>query len=274
MNGTYCQEIQRTPGHAATAASACSSACSPSGRSSLPAHPLDREALLQPPWRRLRGRPPHGHRGRPPRRPGQHRPGRTEEQLVRAMTAAGWYPGRPDHLRQQRADRRGLGAAAALRRRPGQQPVPVRPQAGPGLRAAGRRQPAPAAPRPLLALGQAPGRPPGLVRLGHVRRARRPEPHDRPGHAPHRPGRRRGARPLLQRTGAGGLGRAGLPSTASTSSSRGATAAATPGAPTGGWAWWCCARRRGRQRAGAAPGSSGPAPSTETRRGKGAGRGY
>ena len=48
----------------------------------------------------------------------------------------GLVSGRPDHLGEQRAHRRGHRAASARRRCAGEQSLPVRPQAGPRLRAA------------------------------------------------------------------------------------------------------------------------------------------
>src|SRR5581483_364060 len=130
-------------------------------------------------------------------------PGRDRGRAQGRAARGPLVPGRPARLAQQPGDRRGDDPAPPLRRRAGQQPVPVRAQGGPGVRAARRPRPAPPPPRPLL--GHRPGlrrRPARLGRRRHLRPQRRLQPHHRPDHPPHRRRHRRRARRPVPRPGA------------------------------------------------------------------------
>ena len=119
----------------------------------------------------------------------------TEEELLRAMHAAGWVPADPITFRSSVR----IVADSLLKRPDDSAPVS-------DLYLFGRKQdlafekPVGESPRQRhhVRFWQSAAREAGrpvLARLGHVRRARRSQSHDRRSHAPHRPGRRRGARP-------------------------------------------------------------------------------
>ncbi len=144
----------------------------------------------------LRGGPDHPHLGRPPRRSGQHRAGgQRNRRRERAAWPAGWFPADPITF-----DSSVRIAADSVLRRPDDD-APVSP-----LYLFGRKQdlaferPVGGGPRQrhhvrFWRWDQAARRPARMVWLGDLRRARGLELHDRPGHASHRPRRRRRARP-------------------------------------------------------------------------------
>ena len=130
-------------------------------------------ALRAPPGARL-GAENDADRARDSRRPAQRGPDRGRGRRGPLDARRRLEPGRPDHPEEQPPDRRERGLPAARPRRAGEQPLPVRPPARPGVREAGRRRRPPPASRALLEVrGTRQRGGPPLPRVGDLRRARR-----------------------------------------------------------------------------------------------------